>query len=247
MDKRVWAVGFFALAMGSYLPANAVVQSDKSAPVVSPQQPLDPVQAEKIRHFDQTTSQMVEVYWASLDEKTKRSLLPNDEAFVQIRQKDASAGLTLLPLSTSYKKGSYELRFRWQRFRADVCSAANPNAGRIRTGIGLEVVAQINSRKNGLNLTNLGALTAAAEREQIGGSIEIRQIGLGSSSPTLATYMSSFTLNREGVTKALEAIAVAKAVLENLENKVTPHYLSITESTPGACSVVSPQSLRPLS
>lgn len=108
-------------------------------------------------------------------------------------------------------------------------------------------MAEIRTKKGGLKIANLGALTAAAERNQVSGSILIRQIGLGNSSPTLGTYMSNFTLNREGVTKALEAIAVTKAVLENMDNKITPHYLALTEATPGACSAAAPAAaLRPI-
>jgi hypothetical protein len=239
------AAGAIAISLLLSAPALARVASDSAVPAVSPQVPLDPIQADKIRYFDPATGQMIEQYWAALDEKTKRELMPNDEAFVQIKQKDAGGSLSILPLSVSYKKGNYNLLFRWQKYRADVCVASQPNAGRIRTGIGLEIVAEITSKKNGLNLTNLGALTAAAEREHISGSIAIKQIGLGSSSPTLATYMTNFSLNREGVTKALEAIAVAKAVLENLSNKVTPHYLAITEASPGSCTSNVPVKLSP--
>lgn len=225
--------------------ANAAVPSDTVVPQIDPQTPLEPVAAENIRYVD-SAGHIQTKPWAALAEPLKRSLLPNAEAFIQVRQSDTSGHFAIVPIAASYNKGTYQLLFRWQQFRADYCNPQNPAAGRIRTGVALEIVAEIRTKKAGLNIANLGALTAAAEREKVSGSILIRQIGLGNSSPTLGTYMSNFALTREGVTKALEAIAVTKAVLENMDNKITPHYLATTESTPGSCAAAAPVKLVPL-
>ena len=229
------------------LPAFAAAAADQTLPAVQPQVPLDPVPADRIKYVNPETGEKIEAYWAAMSEPLKRALLPSAEAFVQISQDNGSGGFSILPLGASVKKGSYKLLFRWQQYRADYCDAANPGAGRIRTGVALEVEAQIRTGKSGLNSANRGALTAAAEREQASGNILIRQIGLGSTSPTLSTYLSNFALTREGVTKALEAIAVTKAVLENEKNKITPHYLSLTETTAGSCSSAKPAEARPIS
>ena len=239
---KVGAIGLLMMAA----PAIGAVTADAVVPAVSPQVPLEPVPAEKIKYINPANGRMTETYWAALGEAQKRALMPSAEAFVQISQADSTGSFSLLPIGAAVKKGDYKMLFRWQQYRADYCLAANPAAGRIRTGVGLEIEAQIKTLKAGLNIANLGALTAAAERDQVSGTILIRQIGLGNTSPTLGTYLSNFALTREGVTKALEAIAVTKAVLENEKNVLTPHYLSTTEATPGSCSAVRPAAARPV-
>ena len=233
---------FFGLLV---LASPAVAASDP-VPPVAPQTVLEPVAAEKITYYDAASNTMKQVYWASIPEAQKRNLMPSAEAYMQLAQVDASGRVSILPLSASVAKGRYQLTFRWQQYRADYCQAANPNAGRIRTGVALEIVADIVTKKSGLNIVNLGPLSVSAEKGEVAGSILIRQIGLGNSSPTLGTYLSNFQLTREGVIKALEAIAVTKAVLENEKTILTPHYLSITESAPGACTAVTPANVKPV-
>jgi hypothetical protein len=233
------------LLVGISASARAALPTDLAVPNVAPQTPLEPVAAANISYVD-SNGQTQTKPWAALAEPLKRSLLPNAEAFVQIQQEDTSGNFSIVPIGGSYNKGTYRMLFRWQQFRTDYCNPAKPAAGTIRTGVALEIVAEIKTKKAGLNIANLGALTAAAEREKVSGNILIRQIGLGNSSPTLGTYMSNFALTREGVTKALEAIAVTKAVLENMDNKITPYYLSTTESSPGSCASAAPVKLIPL-
>ena len=236
-------IGVLALCLaGQFGP---VAAQTAVVPAISPQVLLDPVPARKITYYDPVSGVEKEALWAAIPEAQKRLLMPSAESFAQISQADTTGNFTILPLNASFKKGNYKLLFRWQQFRADYCQPLNPNAGRIRTGVALEIEAQIQTLKGGINIANLGALTAAAERGQVRGSILIRQIGLGSTSPTLATYLSNFSLTQEGVTKALEAIAVTKAVLENEKTLLTPHYLSTTETSPGACDRVLPAEARP--
>jgi hypothetical protein len=207
--------------------------------------PVDPLPASTIKWVDASGEH--EKYWAAIPEAQKRLLMPSAEAFVRISQEETNGSFTVLPLTASFKKGKYQLLFRWQQFRAEYCQADNPGAGRVRTGVALEIVADIRSKKSGLSLANFGSLTSAADRNQVEGGITIRQIGLGSSSPTLGTYLANFALTQEGVTKALEAIAVTKAVLENDKTVLTPHYLSFTETSPGSCSQALPASAKPKS
>ena len=47
------------------------------------------------------------------------------------------------PIGASVKKGDYKMLFRWQQYRADYCLAGNPAAGRIRTGVGLRLGANV--------------------------------------------------------------------------------------------------------
>ncbi len=217
--------------------AGMAAPADPAAvPVVAPQVVLEPVEAQKVSVFDIATGEMKEVYWASLPEAQKKSLLNSAEAFVQLAQVDTTGKISLLPLSASSSKGRYQLMFRWQQYRTEACKAAQSAAGRMRIGVGLEIIADITNKKNGVNLVNLGPLSISADKGDVQGSITIRQIGLGSSSPTLGTYLTRFDLTRDGVIKALEAVAVTKAVLENDKTVLTPHYLSITESSPGSCT-----------
>lgn len=199
------------------------------------QREQEPFPATDIKYFDTSAGQISTVNWASLDEVEKKRLMPSGDAYIEVSKIDSSGKFSILPFSSSFEKGNYSLVFRWQKYRNDFCDYNDRSAGRVLVGVALEISANIISRKSGLKLSDFGALSAAADKGWVQGSIRIRQIGLGSTSPTLGSYLTNFELSEAGVTKALEAIAVTKAVLENDKNYLTPHLLAYQENREGSC------------
>ncbi|MGQ0661572.1 hypothetical protein [Sphingosinicella sp.] len=199
----------------------------------------NPVPAEKVVYFN-PAGERVEAYWGAIPRAERGALLNSAEAFVQILQVDGGGNVSILPVTASVRRGNYRMLFRWQQYRSDSCRPNNPAAGQVRTGVALEIQADIQTSRDGVNIASFLGLSAGVDRERVSGQLRIRQIGLGNSSPTLGTYLTNFAMTREGLTKALEAIAVTKAVLENPNTVLTPHYLSVYEQSPGSCDPVLP-------
>jgi hypothetical protein len=228
-------VGIFCAVQASA----AYAQTPTTPPVLTERIFADPVPADKVVYFN-ASGERVEAYWGAIPGADRPALLNSAEAFVQILQLDRTGNLSIVPITATVARGTYRMLFRWQQYRSDYCQANNPSAGRVRTGVALEIQADIQTSHDGVNIASFLGLSAGVDRNRVSGQLRIRQIGLGSSSPTLGTYLTNFSMTREGLTKALEAIAVTKAVLENPRTVLTPHYLSVTESSPGSCDQVLP-------
>lgn len=201
---------------------------------VGPEGLLDGTEADKTTIIENGATK--EVFWRALTEAQRRSLYGNQSVVIAVSKVETNGSLTVLPGSVSIGKGTYDLLYRYQLFRQVPCVPDRPEAGSVRIGVGLTIKARISSKKGSLSLANLGPLAMAASHQDAAGRIEISSVGIGGQSATLASYLgSNADISIESVTKAMEALAVVKAVLENKDVQTTASYLQLLEGTPGSC------------
>lgn len=209
-------------------------------PMDAPMTFLDPVEAEKttIVKSDGTTE---EVYWANLSEDQRRGYYSVGRTDVAITRRQKDGTLQFLPGAASISKGSYEIQQLYHLSRSVPCDPKDPSLGNKRVGIAMRLKARINSSRKDIGLSgSLLGLAAAASDDKVSGSLTLETIGIGAQSGTLQNYLGAgMELDFESITRAMEAFAVMRAVLEDETVQTTPHTLLLVESWPGACSGVA--------
>jgi hypothetical protein len=204
-------------------------------PPVGPEGLLDGTEAEKTTIIENGVKK--DVFWSTLSESQRRALYSSQSVVIAVSRIESNGSLVPLPGAVSVGKGNYDLLYRYQLYRQTPCRTDNSAAGSVRVGVGLTIRARFQSKSGSLNLSTLVPLAASASAKKANGRIQIDAIGIGGGSPTLASYLGGGTeINIDSVTKALESLAVVKAVIENPSNITTPSYLQLLETTPGSCS-----------
>ena len=179
----------------------------------------------------------VSKYWASLTEEQRKTQMDQTDTVIQIEQRDTSGGITLPAGSVSVNKGLYRVSFTFMRFVNEPCIPSDPSAGYVRTGVGLEASLNIRSNKKNLNVSGLIPLVGAAADNKISGNMQIRTVGITSTSQVLSGYLgNNLQLSPESLGKAMESLAVVRAVLEDDKTTTSPNHMAVTESGPGSCS-----------
>lgn len=204
---------------------------------------IEPIKATKTTVIENGAP--VEKYWASLSEEQRRSLLDLTETIIQVEKRDAGGSITHAAGGITLDKGSYRVSFTYMRFINVPCLPNDPGAGIVREGIALEAAVEMKSSKSGLNIGSIIPIIIAAENKKLSGNIQVRTVGMTTSSAVLSGYLGqNLQLTTESLARAMESLAVVKAVLEQNETTTSPNYLAFREVKPGACSGYIPRGSR---
>lgn len=177
------------------------------------------------------------VYWSSLTELDRRKIYNGSKMDLQVEQQNASGGFSLLPGAVSVSKGKYRLRYRYQLYRETYCKPGNPEAGSVRVGVGVDIRIVLDSKQGSLSVGGLAPIVGAVAAKKASGSLSINLIGAGTTSSLMQSYLTAGSeLTLESVTKAMEALKVMQAVLDDQSQPTVPSYLQLFEKTPGSCS-----------
>ena len=99
-------------------------------------------------------------------------------------------------------------------------------------GIGLRLTANVKVLKGQVNLSSLGALAAAAEAQQITGSLVVQTLGITGKQVTSSLPLPS-ELNPTTIQNAIQALGAVKAVVYDESNTVvTPRVTGIYNPFP---------------
>lgn len=196
---------------------------------------LPPSVAQKTQRFQ--GGRMVDVYWAALTESERRNLYSAVVLNTVVEQRNTNGSFSVAPVGAGYSKGFYRVTHEVFLGQQVACQPSNPNAGVVKMGVLLEVQILLESRKTGLEISNLVPLAAAVSDNKVKGNLSIKLWGFGANSGVLNSYLSpGGQLDMQSVTKAMEAIAVARAILEDKATVTTPYYIELTESSAGSCN-----------
>ena len=196
---------------------------------------LSPSVAQRTQRVE--NGQMVDVYWAALSETDRRKLYSAVVVDTIIEQRDSNGTFSVAPLGARYSKGYYRVTHEVFLGQQVPCRTDISNAGVVKMGVKLEVQIELQSRKSGIDIASLVPLAAAASDEKVSGRLAIRLWGFGATSGILNSYLTSGgQLNLQSVTRAMEAMAVARAILEDPNAITTPYHVELIETTEGACN-----------
>lgn len=178
-------------------------------------------------------NQPVQKYWASMTPEEIKRELDLTETVIQVQKTGTSGSVTPAFGSVTLSKGTYRISFSYMQYKNEACGAG-ANSGFVRAGVGLVATAIIDNKQNKLTISGLLPLVAAAENSKVSGSLTIRTMGITSKSSILAGYVGqNLQLTTESVVKAMESMAVVKAVLESQDANLSPNYLAVSSSSDG--------------
>lgn len=174
-------------------------------------------------------------YWASMTQDEIRSELDLTETVIQVERIGRSGSITPAIGSISVSKGSYRVSFLYMQYKNESCGTD----GTVRVGVGMVVSAVINTSERKLTLSSLLPLVAAAEDNKVSGSLTVRTIGITSTSSVLSGYVGqNLQLTTESLIKAMESLAVVRAVLESSDARLSPNFMAINGGA-GAASCLA--------
>lgn len=195
---------------------------------------LPPTVAQKTQRL--MNGQMTDVYWAALTEAERRSEYSAVVLNTTVERQNTSGTFSVLPASANYSKGSYRVTHEVFLGKQTACQPSTPSAGVVKTGVLLEIEMNLLSKKKGLNISNLVPVLGGISRNKLSGTLAIRMWGFGAASGILNSYLTpSGELSLESVTDAIEATAVARAILEDPTSQTTPYYIELIENSLGSC------------
>lgn len=163
-------------------------------------------------------------YWAAMTQDEIRSQLDLTETVIQVEKIGRSGSITPAIGSISVSKGSYRVSFLYMQYKNEACGVG----GTARVGVGMVVSAVINTNERKLTLSSLLPLVAAAEDNKVSGSLIVRTIGITSTSSVLSGYVGqNLQLTTESLIKAMESLAVVRAVLESSDARLSPNFMAV--------------------
>lgn len=177
------------------------------------------------------------VSWASLSQERIRSLLDLSDEDVTFEQVDTSGHASFLTSGANLQRGRYRITYYYYRYRNEPCVPDDPLSGAAAVGVGIRVIANVETNKSGLNLGQLIPLAMAADRNQVSGKISVQVVGITSGTTSLQTFLQGTGggLTMDTVRNALASLSVVKAVADTSSVTLSPNYMWIEPTSPGQC------------
>ncbi len=192
-------------------------------------QPIPPIPSKTVEAYNKSEKDFSIVPWASLNDSTIRSLLPNQSAQVALRTTDISGKISYLPASVTYEAGSYDVIMDYMKYRIEDVVIDSVFLGSGRIGIGLRVRASVNTKKANLNLSGLANLGLEANKNNLSGLLTVDIIGVDSKDITSYLPLTA-KLDETSIQNALQAIATIKSKIWDNDVKITPHLIAINQN-----------------
>lgn len=190
--------------------------------------PIDPRRVEKVKYSENNME--VVKYWTAVPEETRRLLLPQQSGKVFLQEITLDGKVNYLTGTVASKKGRYRITLDYSKFMDDQINDAGGNPlGRGKIGIGLRVVANINTLKRNLDLGGLLPIGVQASANNISGSLEVLVIGIVSPEVSKLIMLPT-VLDQTSVTKAIESIGAIRVLVDSQGTTTVPHLLAFSKS-----------------
>ncbi|HTU67062.1 MAG TPA: hypothetical protein VMF52_14030 [Steroidobacteraceae bacterium] len=159
--------------------------------------------------------------------------LADTQSKVAVSKVDKNGNLTYLAGSLSAEKGRYVVVMDYTKFFIEDMIENGKKIGRLKTGVGLRLFADVKTSKVGIDLGGLLKIGLAAGRQELSGSLEVRAIGVTSTDIDSLLPGTLPTINESSIQTALEAMAAVKAKFRERETVVSPRHVAVelVEST----------------
>ncbi len=194
--------------------------------------PIDPVFVGTFKNLDSIDAEGVPKYvenkWPGSKESDINPLLPNHSASVVTYKRSESFGLTYVPASVAIEKGDYRVVMDYIKYRDEPIYDSNKVfLGNGRVGVGLRLVADLNTSKADLNLGSLFLIGVNAKQGYLKGSLYVNVIGMDSSDITNLIPLSS-VIDETAIQSALQSLAAVKSKLHESSTLLTPHIVAVS-------------------
>lgn len=183
------------------------------------------------------------IYFSDIPNKNIVDLLPNETVEIQISEITKKGGLSLKGAAAiSAKNTSYQVTMDYVKFVTinvvDTVSFGKNNQvenlsifSYARVGVGLRVVASIETKKKGINLGDLFAIGFAASKNEVSGSLSVNILGVESQEITSLLPMPS-EISSSSIQNAMQAMATIKSKIYDENVEIRPQIISIRSVNP---------------
>ncbi|MCB4797351.1 hypothetical protein [Neotamlana laminarinivorans] len=184
------------------------------------------------------------IYFSDIPNKKIVDLLPNETVEIQISEITKQGGLSLKGAAAiSAKNTSYQVTMDYVKFvTINVVDTLNYAKNNIqlenlsiysyaRVGVGLRIVASIETKKSGINLGDLFAIGFAASRNEVSGSLSVNVLGIESREITTLLPMPS-EISSASIQSAMQAMATIKSKIYDDDIEIRPQIISIRSVNP---------------
>jgi hypothetical protein len=183
------------------------------------------------------------IYFTDIPNDKIVDLLSNETVEVQISEVTKEGGLSLKGTAAiSAKNTSYQITMDYVKFvTVNVVDTLKYNQNNqienlsifsyVRVGVGLRLVASIQTKKKGINLGDLFAIGFAASKNEISGSLSVNILGIESKEITSLLPMPS-EISASSIQNAMQAMATIKSKIYDQNVKLKPQIISIRSVNP---------------
>lgn len=182
------------------------------------------------------------IYFTDIPKKNIVDLLPNETVEIQISEVMKGGGLSLKGAAAiSVKNTSYQVTMDYVKFVTvnvvDTITYGKNQLEKIsifsyvRVGVGLRIVASIETKKSGINLGDLFAIGFAATKNNVSGSLSVNILGIESREITSLLPMPS-EISSSSIQNAMQALATIKSKIYDDGIKIRPQIISIRSVNP---------------
>jgi hypothetical protein len=148
---------------------------------------------------------------------------------VTIYQTNKEGTLTLLGNSITAKNTTYKVIYDFTQTQTILLCIKNDSIKQ-SIGIAVRMIAEITTKKRGIDLSDIFKLSLNAEKEKISGSLTVRSVGI-SSQKVNQSIPTTTDLSPASIASALQTIATIKSSIYDQDTRITPYLIGF--SIPG--------------
>lgn len=189
--------------------------------------PIDPMPSYMVKVYDKQKNTLVDVYWDSLTNSTKRDMLSVHTDHVTVYERSTSGRLSFSSASVSAKDKRYVIIFDFIKGRVErICDADDKYLGMGHVGVGVRVKARVTANEAGLDLGSLTALGLQASQQKMKGELLVQAFGVDSAS---ISDLMPFTveISQSSLQTTMQALSAVKAKMWDDKTSITPYIVSI--------------------
>ncbi len=163
----------------------------------------------------------------TLTNAQKLAYLGDTRVVVTLAKETSSGELSYLTGKVTGEKGKYIAFMDYANFFIDELTDGSTVIGRARVGVGLRLVARIQTNKKGIDLGSILKIGFAANKSELSGELEVRAIGVTSKEIQDLLPGSLPNLDESSIQRALEAMAAVKTKIHDPETSVQPRIMAV--------------------
>jgi hypothetical protein len=191
-----------------------------------------PMPIRTLEVYDPAQGKRVNKDVLSLKAAEIRGRLTSTATFITVEKRDSSGKLTYLGAGGEVSGGEYRVTFDYTNFTNQDITFTNsetPAIGRI--GVGLRIVAELQTSGRKVDLGGLIPLGIAAQDNKVRGHLQFLVYGMSNDKVALAAP-SQAILSVDAIQKAFEAAAAVRVLFGLDDTKLEPYLIGVSDVRP---------------
>ena len=199
---------------------------DGSKLVPSPWLMMDPpLPTQTVTFPDSITGENVTKAWRQMSNEEIVRLLNNKTIQVTTGKFDAKGQINYLNVNTTGKVGKYRILMDYTPYMVeDFIDETNKKIGTAKVGVGYRLIADINTYKANVDVSNLAALSTAAQLKKLDGKMIIDTIGITLDNNS-DIVLSPKTIDDKSIAENLRTLAILQSRITDKSTSLDPKVI----------------------